>query len=145
MDHQLKRSIILSHYENPKNRGLIDNEEYIKVHMNNDNCIDEIDLMVKIENNIIIDIRFDGEACAICISASSIMIDLLIGKTIEEVKILLINYRDMIDSKEYDADILDKAIVYADIGKQPNRKTCALLPWLGVEKIVGDKVVGNEY
>ena len=81
MDQNLKRSIILEHYQNPKNKGLIDDNNYIKVNMNNESCIDEIDLMVKIEDNKITDIRFDGEACAICTSSTSIMIETLIGKT----------------------------------------------------------------
>ena len=136
MDQNLKRSIILEHYQNPKNRGLIDDETYIKVNMNNESCIDEINLMVKINNNIIEDIRFDGEACAICTSSTSIMISTLIGKTLEEVETIYNNYLNMIDEKPYDKDLLEEAIVYDDIYKQPNRKKCALLPWWGIEKIL---------
>ena len=83
MDQNLKRSIILEHYQNPKNKGLIDDETYIKVNMNNDSCIDEVNLMVKLENGKIKDVRFDGEACAICTSSTSVMIDTLLGKSIE--------------------------------------------------------------
>ena len=136
MDQNLKRSIILEHYQNPKNRGLIDDETYIKVNMNNESCIDEINLMVKINNNIIEDIRFDGEACAICTSSTSIMISTLIGKTLKEVETIYNNYLNMIDEKPYDKDLLEEAIVYDDIYKQPNRKKCALLPWWGIEKIL---------
>ena len=49
------------------------------------------------------------------------------------------------DGKGYEADILGNAVVYDDISKQPHRKTCALLPWIGIGKIVGDEVVGNGY
>ena len=49
MDHNLKRSIILEHYQNPKNKGLIEDERYIKVNMNNESCIDEVNLMVLLE------------------------------------------------------------------------------------------------
>ena len=136
MDQNLKRSIILEHYQNPKNRGLIDDETYIKVNMNNESCIDEINLMVKIKNNIIEDIRFDGEACAICTSSTSIMISMLIGKTLKEVETIYNNYLNMIDEKPYNKDLLEEAIVYDDIYKQPNRKKCALLPWWGIEKIL---------
>jgi nitrogen fixation NifU-like protein len=85
-----------------------------------------------------VDIRFDGEACAICISSTSIMIDLLIGKTIDEVKDIIVNYKRMINGEEYNESILGEAIVYQDINKQPNKKTCALLSWQGIEQIVGD-------
>lgn len=134
MDQNMKRSIILEHYQNPKNKGLIEDKTYIKVNMNNDSCIDEVNLMVKIEDGKIKDVRFDGEACAICTSSTSIMIDTLIGKTTEEAKNIINNFYNMIDEKKYDEEILEQANVYNDIYKQPNRKKCALLGWWGMEK-----------
>jgi len=136
MDQNLKRNIILDHYQNPRNRGLVEDDNYIKVNMNNESCIDEINLMVKINNDIIEDIRFDGEACAICTSSTSIMIKTLIGKTIEEAREIYSNFEKMLDEQEYNSEILEEAIVYDDIYKQPNRKKCALLPWWGIEKII---------
>jgi nitrogen fixation NifU-like protein len=138
MDSMLKREIILEHYEHPKNKGLIDDDTYIKVNTNNDSCIDEIDLMVKVDNNKIVDAHFDGEACAICTSSTSIMINTLIGKTIEEAEDILINFSNMIDEKSYNKDILEEAIVYDDVYKQPSRKKCALLPWWGIEKVISE-------
>ncbi len=139
MDSNLKRELILEHYQHPKNKGLIDDDTYIKINMNNESCIDEVDLMIKLENDTITDIRFDGEACAICTSATSIMIDTLLGKTLEEVKELYQNYSNMIDEKEYNPTILEQANAYDDIYKQPNRKKCALLPWWGIEKLLKEK------
>lgn len=139
MDQNTKRSIILEHYQNPKNKGLIDDDTYIKINMNNESCIDEIDLMVKLENNKIIDIRFDGEACAICTSSTSVMIDTLLYKTIDEAKKIISNFYNMIEEKEYDEILLDQANVYNDIAKQPNRKKCALLSWWGIEKAINNK------
>ena len=118
MNQELKRSIILEHYQNPKNKGLIDSEEYIKVNMNSDSCIDEVNLMFKIKDDKIEDIKFDGEACAICTSSTSIMTDTLIGKTVEEAENIISNYYSMIDEKKYDADVLEQANVYDDIYKQ---------------------------
>lgn len=136
MDQNLRRTIILEHYQNPKNMGLIDDESYILVDTNSDSCIDEISLMVKVENGIIVDARFDGEACAICTSSTSIMIETIIGKTLEEAKIIYSNFYKMIEEQEYNSDILESAVVYDDIYKQPNRKKCALLPWMGLEKVI---------
>ena len=136
MDQKLKREIILEHYHHPKNRGLIDDDTYIKVNTNNESCIDEIDLMVKLNINKIEDVKFDGEACAICTSSTSIMIDTLIGKTIDEAKEIINNFNNMVDEKEYDASILEQANVYDDVYKQPSRKKCALLPWWGMEKAI---------
>jgi len=140
MDDNTKRTIILNHYQFPINRGLIKDESYISVNTNNESCIDEIDLMIKIEDNKVIDIKFDGEACAICTSATSIMIETLMGKTIKEVEEIISNYSKMINEEEYNKEILENAIVYNDIYKQPNRKKCALLPWWGMEKAVNKHI-----
>lgn len=134
MDQNLKRSIMLEHYQNPKNKGLIKDETYLKINMNNESCIDEINLMVKLDEDTIKDIRFDGEACAICTSATSVMIDTLIGKDIKTAEKIIENYYNMIEEKEYDKELLQQAVIYNDIAKQPNRKKCALLPWWGIEK-----------
>lgn len=136
MDQEFRREIILENYQNPMNRGLIEDDSYIKVNTNNESCIDEIDLMVKIEDGKIVDARFDGEACAICTSSTSIMIKCIIGKTLEEAKEIYNNFLNMIDEKEYNEEKLEEAIVYNDIYKQPNRKKCALLPWWGFEKVM---------
>lgn len=134
MDQNLKRSIILEHYQNPKNKGLIEDETYIKVNMNNDSCIDEVNLMVKLENGKIKDVRFDGEACAICTSSTSVMIDTLLGKSIEEAEEIINNFYNMVEEKEYNEELLEQANAYNDISKQPNRKKCALLGWWGIDK-----------
>ncbi|MFV0249606.1 MAG: Fe-S cluster assembly sulfur transfer protein SufU [Bacilli bacterium] len=136
MENNLKRSIILEHYQNPVNRGLIDDNTYIKTDTNNESCIDEIQLMVKVENGIISDARFDGEACAICTSSTSVMIETIIGKPIEEVKKIYNNFNQMLNEEDFDEEILEQAIVYDDIYKQPSRKKCALLPWWGLEKTI---------
>ena len=136
MDNKLKREIILENYQNPKNKGLLNDESYIKINMNNESCIDEVNLEVKIENDIIKDIRFDGEACAISTSSTSIMINTLIGKTTTQAENILQNFLNMLDEKPYDPKVLEEAIVYDDVYKNPNRKKCALLSWWGIEKIL---------
>ena len=140
MDSNMKRSIILDNYQDAKNRGVPDNkEEYIKINSNNVSCIDNIDIYVKLENNKIIDIKYSGEACVIAISSTSILSNLLIGKTLDEANIILNNYYNMIEEKEYDSKILEEANVYDDIYKQPSRKTCATLFARGISKLLNDK------
>ena len=134
MDSNLKRSIILEHYQHPKNKGLIDDDSYTLVNMNNESCIDEVNVQMKIEDNTIKDIHFDGEACAICTSSTSIMVDTLIGKTTEEAKEIIDNFEAMIDERSYSEEKIEQAIVYSDVAKQPNRKKCALLGWWGAKK-----------
>lgn len=136
MDPVLKREIMLDNYEHPMNRGLVDDDTYIKVNTNNESCIDNLDIMYKIKDGILEDIRFDGEACAISTSATSIMIKSLIGKNKEEILNIINNYQNMIEEKEYDSEILGELNVYNEIYKQPNRKKCALLPFDSLKKII---------
>ena len=137
MDENLKREIILDNYQNPVNKELIDDDSYLKVNQASESCIDNLDFMMKIENNTIVDVRYDGEACAISTSASSIMSRALIGKTVDEARKILINYKNMIEEKEYDEELLGELVVYDNINKQPNRIKCALLPEVAIDKMLG--------
>lgn len=132
MDSELKREIIMENYLHPYNKEVVDDKKYIKVNTNNESCIDNIDLYILIENNVIKDIKFDGEACAISTSATSIMIKKLIGKTVLEVEEFIANYEKMINGEEYLKDILEEALCFDDIHRQQNRKGCALLPYKGI-------------
>lgn len=133
----------MDHYQNPRNKQLVEDDSYYFQNMNNTSCIDEVNVQLKVEDNVIKDIRFDGEACAMCTSSSSIMVETLLGKTIEQAKEILNNYINMIDEKEYDKEILEQAIVYDDVHKQPNRRKCVLLPWWGFQKIL-EQIEKNE-
>lgn len=139
MDADIKRSIILDNYQDARNRGIPSEDGYIKINSNNDSCIDNIDIYVKLNDDIIEDIKFEGEACVIAISSTSILSNLLIGKNISEVNDILKNYYNMIEENDYDSDLLGEACVYDDIYKQPSRKTCATLFVRGMEKIVNNK------
>ena len=136
MNEELKREIIIDNYQNPMNKELIEDNSYLKVNQASESCIDNLDFMMKIEDNIVKDIRFDGEACAISTSATSIMIRLLIGKNIDEVKNILTNYKNMIEEKEYDKDLLKDLNIYDNISKQPNRIKCAVLPMVAINKML---------
>ena len=140
MDSNIKRSIILDNYQDAKNRGIPeDKDAYIKINSNNASCIDNIDIYVKLDGDVISDIRFEGEACVIAISSTSILSDLLIGKTLKEANSILNNYFNMIEEQEYDSQLLGEAIVYDDIYKQPSRKTCATLFARGISNVINDK------
>ena len=71
-DKELRRELILDNYQHPMNRGLVEDSSYLCCNTNNESCIDNIDMQLKVEEGVISDIRFDGEACAISTSATSI-------------------------------------------------------------------------
>ncbi len=135
MDKELSREIIIDNYQHPYHKGLKEDDTYYMANTNNESCIDNIDIQLKIENGKIIDANFDGEACAISTSATSIFMRKLIGKTIDEVKKILENYTAMINEEPYDKNILEELLAYDQIYLQPNRKKCALLPKDTIDKI----------
>lgn len=132
MNEEVKREIIMEHYQNPLHRHI--SEGYDKVNTNNESCIDNIDLYINVEDNTIKDISFEGEACAISISSTSIMISNLIGKKVEEALEYINNFENMINEKEYNKELLKEALVYDEIYKQNSRKSCAFLPYRGIRK-----------
>ena len=136
MEPILRREMILDHYHHPKNKGLIEDDRYIKINTNNESCIDNLDIMYRIEDGVIEDIRFDGDACAISTSATSVMISTIIGKNKEDALKIIENYENMIHEREYDAEILGELVLYDEIYKQPNRKNCALLPFESLKKAI---------
>lgn len=138
MDSELRREVILDNFSNPFHKGKGDDEKYKKYNSRNINCIDNIDLYVNIEEAVVKDIIFDGEACAMSTSSTSIMIKNLIGKSINEVKEYITNFTNMVNEEEYEEDILEEAVVFNEVYKQNNRKNCVLLPYKGIIEAIED-------
>ena len=132
MDRDLKRSIILDNYQAPNNKHTSD-DSYVKINTRNVSCIDNLDIYLKIQDNIIKDISFEGEACVISISSTNILTNLLIGKTKEEGIYLIDNYLKMINEEEYDKEVLKELLVFDDTSNQPSRIKCATLSANGIK------------
>ena len=88
----LYRQVIMEHYKNPRNKGLLNDPNYRTLHLKNPSCGDDITIQSKINNNNIIDIRQDGTGCSICCSSASVMTETLKGKTVDNA----ITYRGFI-------------------------------------------------
>ena len=143
-DPMVLRELIMDHYKYPHNHSLIEDMRYRRAHMSSDSCIDDITVQADIENGVIKDIRFDGVACTISTASTSIMTDLLRGKTIEEAKAIIAEYRNMIDGKEYDAEVLDEAVVMKNVYKQANRIKCATIGWNGITQLIEESEGNND-
>ncbi len=108
--NDLYREIIIEHYKNPSYRGRLDPHD-IYFADNNPLCGDHIEITIQTEDGKVKDARFDGHGCAISQASADLLIESIIGKSLEEVKQL---------SKQ---DILD--MLGIDLG--PVRLKCALL------------------
>jgi len=139
----LMRQIIMSHYENPRNKRTVNDSRYLKVHMNSSSCIDDINVFVLIENNVIVDCAWDGVGCTISTASTSVMSELLIGKTLEEAQYIIKQYELMLDELPFNDEVLDEAIVFINTSKQPSRLKCALIGWHGAKGLITPK--GDEH
>ena len=135
-DPTILRELIMDHYQYPRNHGLVDDSSYASCHMASDSCIDDITVQSKIVEGVIKDIRFDGVACTICTASTSMMSELLKGKTIDEAKKIMNNYFNMMEEKPYDEDMLEEAIAMCNVHKQANRIKCATIGWKAMKKMM---------
>ena len=135
-DPMVLRQILMDHYEYPRNHKLTNDPAYMKRHMASDSCIDDIIVESKINDGVIEDIRFDGVACTIATASTSMMSELLSGKTIDEAKTIIENYHNMIDQKEYDEELLQEAVALHTVGRQANRIKCATIGWKAIEEMI---------
>ena len=136
MDKEFKKEIILDNFQNPFNKDGDDSLGYEKVNSNSESCIDDIDLYVKVEDGIVKDVHFNGEACAISTASTSIMLKNIIGKSVKDALKYIDNFNNMVEEKNYDEDMLNEAVAFDEIYKQQNRKTCVILPYVGIKKIL---------
>lgn len=130
----LYRQVIMDHYKNPRNKGLVDDKEYKTVHIKNPTCGDDITVQSKIKDGKVVDVRHDGTGCSICCSSASVMSEVLLGKSKEEAITISENYLNMLANKDYDPEVeLEDAVVYSGVRKFPARVKCASIAWKAFE------------
>ena len=130
--------LIMEHSMNSYNKKKLENPTYSEMG-HNPNCGDEIELELKLKNNTIEDMSFTGHGCAISQASTSIMIDTLRGKTVEEAKEIIKTFIDMIKREIKDENELKKledAIAFRNVSNMPARVKCALLAWHTIEDIL---------
>ena len=139
LSNDMMRSIIMDHSSNPMNKHLPKGEGYDKAHMHSDNCIDDLDIYFKVEGDKIVDACFEGVACTISLSSTDIMCDLIKGKSKEEASYMIDQYQKMMHEEEFDADVLEDAIVFINTSKQAARIRCATIGWNAANKLLEEK------
>ena len=139
LTNDMMRSIIMDHYSNPLNKHQPNGDGFQKVHMHSDNCIDDLDIFLLIENGVVTDACFDGTACTISTSSTDIMCDLLKGKSIEDAKNIIAQYDHMIHEEPFDEEVLEEAIVFINTSKQAARIRCAMIGWNAADEILKGK------
>ncbi|MCM2531166.1 SUF system NifU family Fe-S cluster assembly protein [Neobacillus pocheonensis] len=130
----LYRRVIMDHYKNPRNRGVLEDGS-LTINMNNPTCGDRIQLTMKVEDGLVTNARFEGEGCSISMSSASMMTQAIKGKKVEEALKLSTVFSNMMQGKEYDDDLdLGDIEALQGVSKFPARIKCATLAWKAMEK-----------
>ena len=85
MSSDMYKEIILDYYKNPRNRGTIDSPDS-KSKDSNPLCGDVVEMQLKFQDGKVSDIKFNGDGCAISQASASMITELVMGKTIDEVR-----------------------------------------------------------
>ena len=123
--------LIMEHNKNSRNKRELENAD-ISEHGHNPSCGDDITLELKLDGDLIEDAAFTGSGCAISQASTSIMIDLIKGKKIDEAMELVETFISMIKKEIDDPQELRKlkdAMALKNISNMPARVKCAVLSW----------------
>ena len=108
----------------------------------NPSCGDDITLQLRVKDGIIQEAGFTGEGCAISQASTSLMIDLIEGKTVEEANQLATLFFGMIKGEvtgEDELDVLGDAVALQGVSHMPARVKCAVLAWHTLQDALGEK------
>jgi len=137
------REIIMDHYSNPRHKGVPAGEDYKKLHSSAENCIDDIDVFLKVENDKVVDAMWEGVACTISSASTDIVCDQAIGKSHKDALYMIEQYLKMLDEQEYDDSVLDEAIVFMNTSKQASRIHCATMGWTAMKDLLTEEEEGK--
>lgn len=132
----LYRQVILDHYKHPRNRGQFE-EDAMSIEMNNPTCGDRIHLQLKLDGDIIEDVRFTGEGCSISMASASMMTQAIKGKKVEEALKMAKEFSRMMLGEDVDITVfgMDDIEALKGVANFPARIKCATLAWKAVEKV----------
>ena len=81
---QLYREVILDHYKNPRGHGLLDAPD-AQAEGQNPLCGDEVTVSLRFDGDTIAEVGFEGRGCAISQAATSMLTEIVVGRTAEDV------------------------------------------------------------
>ncbi|AWH95521.1 Fe-S cluster assembly sulfur transfer protein SufU [Dietzia psychralcaliphila] len=138
---QMYQEVILDHYRRPHHSGL--REPFgAEVHHVNPTCGDELTLRLRLSDDLstVEDVSYDAQGCSISQASTSMMADLIVGRTVSESLEAYDAFHAMISSRgknEGDEEILDDAVALSGVSRYPARVKCALLGWMAYRDALG--------
>ena len=136
--HELYQEVILDHAKRPRNCHTMEGADR-RAEGYNPLCGDRFTLYLKLENDRIADISFQGTGCAISTASASILTEMLKGKTLAEADKLFDNFHKLVTGKSADGtEALGKLAVFCGVSEFPVRVKCAILAWHTMRNALAD-------
>lgn len=124
----LYQSVILDHNRRPRNFRLLENPDRTAAG-DNPVCGDQFSVSLKLKGDVIEDIAFQGQGCAISKASGSVMTSLMKGKSEKEARALFEEFRQLLMTGEFDPADLSDMSAFAGVHQFPARIKCATLAW----------------
>jgi nitrogen fixation NifU-like protein len=137
----LYQELILDHNKRPRNRGTLPQPDHTAEGYN-PLCGDRVNIEVSMDGDVIEDIRFDGDGCAISTASASLMSEAVKGRTMNEARELFDRFHELVTSDGGDEDrgaTLGKLAAFSGVGRFPARVKCAILAWHTLNAALEDR------
>jgi nitrogen fixation NifU-like protein len=140
MGNTFYNEILTDHNMNPIHKKKIENPT-ITLEGVNPSCGDDIILSLVVSDGVVTDGGFEGDGCAISQASCDIMLDLCIGKSVDEAQRLAEIFIRMITGKitEEEKEELEEAQILEDISHMPARTKCAVLGWHTMQEMLEEE------
>jgi len=137
---EIHEEIILDHHKRPRNFRVLTDCTCVADGVN-PSCGDEVKVFVRIEEDVLSDVAFQGQGCAISRAAASLMTVRCRGKSSAEVKAIVSRVREMLlEAKDAPPADLGDLAALSGVRRFPSRVKCALLPWHTLEAALAGSV-----
>ena len=138
---ELYQSVILDHNKTPRNYGHLDSESARHAKGHNPLCGDQVTVWLELEGDVVKEVRFEGQGCAISRASASLMTVAVKGKTVAEVEQLFSDFHGLVTgeaSPETEAALPARLKVFANVAQFPVRVKCASLAWHTMKKALDE-------
>jgi nitrogen fixation protein NifU and related proteins len=139
--YELYQELILDHNKRPRNRRRIEEPDRTAIG-HNPLCGDRVTIYVKVQDNVITDVTFEGSGCAISTASASLMTEALKGKSLDEAKAIFKKFHGLVTGESVEtqeARGLGKLEVFSGVCKYPARVKCATLAWHTIQAALENK------
>jgi nitrogen fixation NifU-like protein len=144
---ELYQSVILDHNKTPRNYGHLDGESARHAKGHNPLCGDQVTVWLELDGDVVKDVRFEGQGCAISRASASLMTVAVKGKTVAEVERLFADFHGLVTGEataETEAALPARLKVFSNVAQFPVRVKCASLAWHTMKKALETNSVNGE-